>query len=101
MAHLDVNTDMGNFVYVVSQMPMGHHYMAAGSICSRSDFMTLWAGLTGHRAAYKQVSLADMMASALDKDFGREVEDMFSYPQTPVYDGGKKSLGAKELQEVH
>jgi hypothetical protein len=98
--HLDVNADMGNFVYAVSQRPPGQHYMAEGSTCSWTEYIQLWSEITGQRAAYKQITLDELMAATPDKEFGREVGDMFSYSSEPGYDGGLELLKAADIRKV-
>lgn len=98
--HLDVNADTGNFIYAVSQRPAGGHYMAEGSTCSWSEFMQLWSEITGLKASYKQVTLDDMVATAPDKEFGREVADMFSYCSGPGYDGAMDLIKAGDIVKV-
>ena len=97
--HLDVNRDTGNFVYAVSQRPPGDHYMAEGTTCSWSDFVKLWSEITGQRATYKQITLEQMVAGSPDKDFGREIADMFSYSSDPGYDGGMTLIKAERPEE--
>ncbi|KAL3419262.1 NmrA-like family protein [Phlyctema vagabunda] len=94
--HLDVNTDMGVFVYAVSQMPPGKSYMAEGSTCSWSEYLRIWRGATKAAVTYKQVSVEEFIEAASDKEFGRELGDMFSYSSDPGYDGGESSLLKKE-----
>jgi hypothetical protein len=98
--HLDVNADMGSFVYAVSQRPPGQHYMAEGSTCSWTEYMQLWSEITGQRAVYKQVMLDELLTVILDKEFGREVGDMFSYCSEPGYDGGLDLLKAADIRTV-
>lgn len=90
--HLDVNADMGNFVYAVSKMPPGKSYMAEGSTCSWSEYMRLWSDATKVPGRYKHVSLVQMIAAVPDTEFGREVGDMFVYSSDPGYDGGDTTL---------
>ncbi|OMP83736.1 NmrA-like family domain-containing protein 1 [Diplodia seriata] len=90
--HLDVNADMGSFVYAVAQLPPGGSYMAEGTTCSWSEYMRLWSEVTGKPARYRQVSLQQMIDESPDKEFGREVGDMFLYSSAPGYDGGDHSL---------
>ncbi|EKG16988.1 NmrA-like protein [Macrophomina phaseolina MS6] len=90
--HLDVNADMGDFVYAVSRLPPGKSYMAEGTTCSWTEYMRLWSKVTGLPARYEQVSLQQMIDDAPDKEFGREVGDMFLYSSAPGYDGGDRSL---------
>ncbi|KAI9924828.1 hypothetical protein MW887_006684 [Aspergillus wentii] len=68
--HLDVNADLGSFVYAVSQMPPGQTYMAAGSTCSWTEYMRLWSAVTGVTGRYRQVSLQEVINNTLDKEFG-------------------------------
>ncbi|EEP77396.1 conserved hypothetical protein [Uncinocarpus reesii 1704] len=90
--HLAVNEDLGNFVYAVSKMPAGRAYMAAGSICSWSEYMRIWSQVTGLKSSYEQVTIEQIIKSTPDKEFGREVGDMFAYSSDPGYDGGDDSL---------
>ncbi|KAF4539861.1 NmrA-like family protein [Lasiodiplodia theobromae] len=89
---LDVNADMGAFVYAVSKLPPGKSYMAEGTTCSWSEYMRLWSEVTGKPARYQQVTLQQMIDESPDKEFGREVGDMFLYSSEPGYDGGDESL---------
>ncbi|KAK7726417.1 hypothetical protein SLS57_003504 [Botryosphaeria dothidea] len=90
--HLDVNADMGAFVYAVAKLPPEKSYMAEGTTCNWSEYMRLWSKVTGHPARYEQVSLQQMIDESPDKEFGREVGDMFLYSSAPGYDGGDKTL---------
>jgi hypothetical protein len=98
--HLDVNSDMGNFVYAVHQMPPGRSYMAMGSHLSWSDFISLWGKVTGMAASYKQVTFAEMVADTADEDTGIEVAHMFAYSSDPGYDGGMELLTAEDIRKV-
>ena len=71
--HLDVNRDIGNFVYAVSQRPPGRQYMASGDHCSWSEFMQTWSELTGHTGTYGQVTSEELIAMSPDEEFGREM----------------------------
>ncbi|KAH8698339.1 hypothetical protein BGW36DRAFT_294167 [Talaromyces proteolyticus] len=90
--HLEVNRDIGNFVYAVSKMPPRKHYMAEGTTCSWTEYIRLFTSITGISAQYKQTSLADMIEAVPDREFGREVGDMLLYSTDPGYDGGDKTL---------
>jgi hypothetical protein len=90
--HLDVNTDMGNFVYAVSQMPPGKSYMAAGTECSWSEYMRVWGETTGVPAKYKQVTMEQFIGIIPDRALGEETADMFAYSSNPGYDGGDETL---------
>lgn len=98
--HLDVNGDTGSFVHAVAQRPAGGHYMAAGAFCSWSDYMRIWAESTSQKAFYKQVSLEEMIEMTPDREFGREVGDMFAYCNDPGYDGGMDLITAEDLRKV-
>ncbi|EAS29203.1 uncharacterized protein CIMG_07949 [Coccidioides immitis RS] len=90
--HLAVNEDLGNFVYAVSKMPAGKSYLAAGSICSWSEYMRTWSLVNGLPASYEQATIEQVIEAAPDKEFGREVADMFAYSSDPGYDGGDQTL---------
>ena len=90
--HLDVNADLGNFVYAVSKMPPGRSYIAEGTTCSWSGYMELWSKVTGRTGSYQTVSLEQMIEAAPDKEFGKEIGYMFQYSTDPGYDGGDNSL---------
>ncbi|OJJ74827.1 hypothetical protein ASPBRDRAFT_52822 [Aspergillus brasiliensis CBS 101740] len=90
--HLDVQTDLGNFVYAVSQMPPGKSYMACGSYCSWAEYMRIWGRMNSVSACYRQITLEELMELTPDREFGREVGDMFTYSTDPGYDGGDKEL---------
>ena len=99
--HLNVQVDLGNFVYAVARMPPGKAYMAAGTECSWNEYMRLWRKATGAAGVYKQVTLAEMIDDNPDKHFGRETGDMFAYSSAPGYDGGDKSLlRAEDIRKV-
>lgn len=99
--HLDVNRDAGNFVYAVSKMPPGKHYMAEGTTCSWPEYLRLFTSITGIPAEYKQVPLAQLIDAVPDPEFGREVGDMFLYSTDPGYDGGDKTLlRAADIRKV-
>ena len=98
--HLDVNTDTGNFVYAVYQMPPGKDYLAMGSYCSFTEFITLWGKTTGVLASYKQVPFETMVADTPDEDCGIETAHMFAYSTDPGYDGGMNVLKAEDLRKV-
>ncbi|PYH36896.1 NmrA-like family protein [Aspergillus neoniger CBS 115656] len=90
--HLDVNADLGNFVYAVSKMPPGKSYMACGSHCSWAEYMRIWGRVNSVPASYRQIALEELMKKTPDTEFGREVGDMFTYSTDPGYDGGDKEL---------
>ncbi|PWY95008.1 NAD(P)-binding protein [Aspergillus sclerotioniger CBS 115572] len=90
--HLDVQADMGNFVYAVAKMPPGKSYMACGTRCSWSEYMRLWGEVNGVPARYRQITLKELMERTPDREFGREVGDMFTYSTDPGYDGGDEGL---------
>jgi hypothetical protein len=99
--HLDVNADLGNFVYAVSQMPPGKSYMAEGTTCSWTEYIKLWSEVTSVPASYRQISVEDLIAIMPDAEFGREVADMFAYSTEPGYDGGDTGLlRAKDMRDV-
>jgi hypothetical protein len=98
--HLDVNADMGAFVYAVHQMPPGKHYMAMGANTSWSDFIALWGKANGVPTSYKQVSFDEMVADTDDEDCGIEVAHMFTYSSEPGYDGGMDVLTPEDLRKV-
>lgn len=99
--HLDVNADVGGFVYAVSKMPPGKSYMASGTSCSWAEYMRLWGQVNGVPAWYRQVTVDEMVASMVDAEFGREIVDMFSYSTEPGYDGNDPGLlTAKDIREV-
>ncbi|KAL0575709.1 hypothetical protein V5O48_006269 [Marasmius crinis-equi] len=90
--HLDVNGDMGSFIYAVSKLPPGKSYMAEGTTCSWDDYMRTWTRISKQRGRYRQVPLEEMVEATPDKEFGREVGDMLLYSSTPGYDGGIETL---------
>lgn len=99
--HLDVNADTGNFVYAISQLPPGRSYIAAGSTCSWTEYMRLWSKITRVPSSYRQVSPEAMIDELPDKEYARELADMFLYSSDPGYDGGDGSLlGVDEIREV-
>jgi hypothetical protein len=90
--HLCVNADPGNFVYAVSQLPPGKSYMAEGTTCSWSEYIRLWTSITGETARYRQVTMEQFIDLAPDKEFARELGDMWMYSSDPGYDGGNEAL---------
>lgn len=100
--HLDVNADMGNFVYAVSQMPPGKAYMCAGTFAGFDEYIRLWGEKNGVKTSYKQVTFDDMVADAGpgQEDLGIEVAHMYTYADDPGYDGGMKLLTAEHLKAV-
>ncbi|RAK79005.1 NAD(P)-binding protein [Aspergillus fijiensis CBS 313.89] len=90
--HLDVQTDLGGFVYAVARMPPGRSYMACGTRCSWAKYMRIWGEVNAVAARYRQITLEELIAKAPELEFGREVGDMFSYSTDPGYDGGDGSL---------
>ncbi|KAI1349391.1 hypothetical protein F5Y01DRAFT_327463 [Xylaria sp. FL0043] len=98
--HLDVNADMGNFVYAVAQRPPGGHYMAAGESCSWSEVARQWGEITGQKAGYKQIKEDEFIALVPDAEFGKEVSDMFTYCTEPGYDGGMDLVTAEGMRKA-
>ncbi|CAD6445666.1 02967048-f0dd-4f5e-828b-ca6bacc772ce [Sclerotinia trifoliorum] len=94
--HLSVNSDLGSFIYAVSQLSPGRSYMACGSNCSWSEYIRLWSEITGKPARYKQCTEEDFVGREEDRDFGEELYAMFAYSSDPGYDGGDKSLWMRE-----
>ncbi|KEF59136.1 uncharacterized protein A1O9_03980 [Exophiala aquamarina CBS 119918] len=97
--HLDVVADMGNFVYAVSHRSPGGHYMAEGSTCSWSDWVRIWGEITDQKASYRHVTPRQMIDMAPDKEFGREVAEMFMYTSNPGYDGGMELITAADMRK--
>ena len=100
--HLDVRSDMDNFVWAVSQMPAGESYMAAGSYCGFAEYSRLWAEVTGRKARYRQIGLEELVELASDdKEFGAELGAMYVYADEVGYDGGDGSLlWAQDIEKV-
>lgn len=99
--HVDVNADTGNFVYAISKLPPGRSYLAAGSMCSWTEYMHLWSKINRVPASYKQISVQDMVNALPDEEYAKELADMFIYSSDPGYDGGDGSLwGVDEIREV-
>ncbi|PYI12637.1 NAD(P)-binding protein [Aspergillus sclerotiicarbonarius CBS 121057] len=90
--HLDVKADMGNFVYAVAKMPPGKSYMACGTRCSWAEYMRIWGEVNLVSARYRQITLEELIERTPDREFGREVGDMFTYSTDPGYDGGDGEL---------
>jgi hypothetical protein len=90
--HLDVNADVGNFVYAVSQMPPGKAYMAEGSTAPWTAYLDAWGKHNGVKTKYQEITLEQFIEACPDKDFGIEAGDMFTYSSDPGYDGGNKNL---------
>ncbi|KAF2968407.1 hypothetical protein GQX73_g5178 [Xylaria multiplex] len=98
--HLDVNTDMGNFVYAVAQRPPGGHYIAEGETCSWSEVARQWSEITSQKASYEQISEAELIAITPDAEYGKEVSDMFTYSDDPGFDGGMDMMRAADLRKA-
>lgn len=98
--HLEVNADTGTFVYAVAQMPPGKHYMAEGTSCTWSEYMRLWSEITGIKAAYKQVTIDQLVDIVPDDAFAKEFGDMLTYCSDPGYDGGMELVTAKDMRQV-
>lgn len=63
--------------------------------------MRLWNSITGVPFSYKQVTLKQFIEASPDKEFGREVGDMFAYSSDPGYDAGDESLlKAADIRKV-
>lgn len=63
--------------------------------------MRLWSSITKIPACYKQVTLEQFIEAFPDKEFGRELGDMFTYSSDPGYDGGDRSLlKAADIRKV-
>ncbi|KAI1176909.1 hypothetical protein F4777DRAFT_238833 [Nemania sp. FL0916] len=97
--HLDVNADMGNFIYAVAQRAAGGHYMAAGESCSWSEVARQWGEVTGQKASYRQITEEELVELTPDKEFGKEVSDMFTYCDHPGYDGGMELVTAADMRK--
>ncbi|OJJ50135.1 hypothetical protein ASPZODRAFT_149535 [Penicilliopsis zonata CBS 506.65] len=98
--HLAVQKDMGNFIYAVAQMPPGKSYMAAGTTCSWAEYIRRWSRTTGIPASYRQISLEETIERVADKEFAREVGDMFLYSTDPGYDGGMDLLTSEDIERA-
>jgi hypothetical protein len=99
--HFDVNADLGNFVYAVSQMPPGKAYMAEGSTSPWSEYLRAWGDHNGVKTKYQEITLEQFIAANPDKDFGIEAGDMFAYSSDPGYDGGDETLlKTKDIRAV-
>lgn len=73
--------------------------MAAGTTCSWSDWMKTWLKHTNKEGGYRQVSMQQMMDDSPDREFGREVAEMFIYTSDPGYDGGMKLITAEDMRK--
>ncbi|KAI0708570.1 hypothetical protein C8Q76DRAFT_770441 [Earliella scabrosa] len=82
--HLEVNADMG------TSTPK--NYMVEGTTCSWSEYMRLWSQATGAPGRYQQITLDELIENVSDKEFGRELGDMFLYSTSPGYDGADGTL---------
>ena len=99
--HIDINGDMGNFVYAVSKLPPGNSYMAEGETCSWSDYHRKWTEVHNTPTRYREVTLEKFIEASPDTDFGREVGYMCAYSSDPGYDGGDKTLlKAADIRKV-
>ncbi|KAF9890971.1 hypothetical protein FE257_005228 [Aspergillus nanangensis] len=98
--HLEVNADLGGFVYGVSQMPAGKSYMASGTTCSWAEYMRIWEEVNSVPARYRQITLEELIAQTPDAEFGREIGDMFLYSTDPGYDGNERLLTAQDIRQA-
>ena len=99
--HFAVNDDMGNFVYAVSQLPPGQHYLAEGATTTWTEFLSIWGKLNGVKTKYQELTLDQFIEICPDKPFGKEAGDMFAYTSDPGYDGGDKTLlKAEDIRKV-
>lgn len=99
--HLDVNADLGGFVYAVTKMEPGKSYMASGTTCSWAEYMRMWGEVNSVPARYRQATLDEMTSAIPDREFGRELGDMFTYSTDPGYDGGGRGLlTAQDIRQV-
>ena len=89
---LEVNADTGTYVYAIAQLPPGKSYMAAGTVCSWTEYMRLWSEVTGARGRYQQSTLEQFAKASSDEPSGWEIGEMFEYMSDPGYDGGDKEL---------
>lgn len=62
--------------------------------------MRIWSEVTGQKASYRQITEEQLMAISPDKPFGAEVADMFTYCNSPGYDGGMDLLTAEDMRKV-
>ncbi|KAK4446013.1 hypothetical protein QBC34DRAFT_305806 [Podospora aff. communis PSN243] len=99
--HVDIVSDMGNFVYAVAQMPPGKAYMAAGSIVGFGEYIRLFGEHNKVPVSYKQVTFDEMVEDTVgDVDTGIEVANMYVYADEPGYDGGMDLLTAEDLRKA-
>jgi hypothetical protein len=99
--HFAVNDDMGNFVYAVSQLPPGKHYLAEGATTTWNEFLSIWGKLNGVKTKYQEITLDQFIEACPDKPFGKEAGDMFMYTSDPGYDGGDETLlKAEDIRKV-
>lgn len=89
---LDVNSDMGNFVYAVSKLPPGKSFMAEGTTCTWPEFLRVWGVANNVKTKYVEVTIEQYVQLCQDEAFGIETGDMFLYCSGPGYDGGDASL---------
>ncbi|KAJ2891607.1 hypothetical protein MKZ38_000182 [Zalerion maritima] len=82
------------------QMPPGKNYMACGSSCSWTDFITLWGKANGVLVGYKQVTLDEMVADTADRGYSIEVAHMYSYSSDAGCDGGMDLRTVEDLQKA-
>lgn len=81
-------------------MPPGKAYMAAGTVCSWTEWIETWGEVTSTPVSYRQVSPEEMIEMTGERDTGIEVMNMFSYSTDPGYDGGMDLLTAKDIRNV-
>lgn len=93
---LDVNCDIGNFVYVVFQMLFGKVYMV-GEYLSFRDWVVVWGWVIGVIIEYKEVMIDEMVVEIFDKVCGLEVVFMYLYLFDLGYDGGMELLIVEDI----
>ena len=99
--HLDVSADTGVLVYAIAQLPPGKSYMAAGTVCSWSDYMKVWSEVTNAKGTYQQITPEQFATACPDEALGWELGDMFAYSSDPGYDGGNPELlYAEDIRKV-
>lgn len=63
--------------------------------------MRIWSEITGNQTSYKETGLQELIENTPDKEFGREIGDMYLYSSNPGYDGGDKTLlKAQDIKKV-
>ena len=99
--HLNVNADMGYYVWALASLPPGENAVGASEWCTWPERQQKRAKATGIDEAtvrYEQVSVEEMSAGM--SEFGKVVAEMHEYTTWPGYDGGQQRLHREGPRQV-